>query len=39
MLTADVWNMTWLTLRVAAAATLLSLPFAVAVGYFMARKN
>jgi molybdate transport system permease protein len=36
---ADIWSMTWLTLRVAATATLLSLPFAVAVGYFMARKS
>jgi molybdate transport system permease protein len=39
MIAADVWSMTWLTVRVAATATLLSLPIAVAVGYFMARKD
>lgn len=39
MLTASEWEVVWLSLRVAVVATAVSLPFAIALGYALARKR
>jgi molybdate transport system permease protein len=39
MLTVEEWAVVWLSLRIALAATVCSLPFAVVIGYGLARKR
>ena len=38
-LTAEDWHAVWLSVRVAVAAVLLSLPFGIACGWLLARKS
>lgn len=38
-LTADEWSCVWISLKIATVAVILSLPFAVAVGYWLARHS
>lgn len=39
MLSPEEWSIVWLSIRIAMAATLIALPFAVALGYGLARKR